>query len=78
VRKRNYFSKYGEKAQLVLQKLLEKYEAEGITSIEKGSILSISPLDQIGSPVEIVSAFGKKQDFDTAVRELENELYNIA
>lgn len=78
VRKRNYFAKYGEKAQLVLQKLLEKYEDEGITSIEKGSILSISPLNQIGSPVEIVSAFGKKQDFELAVRELENELYNIA
>lgn len=78
VRKRNYFSKYGEKAQLVLQKLLEKYEDEGITSIERGSILSVTPLDQIGSPVEIVGAFGKKQDFEAAVKELENELYNIA
>lgn len=78
VRKRNYFAKYSEKAQLVLQKLLEKYEDEGITSIERGSILSVTPLDQIGSPVEIVSAFGKKKDFEAAVKELENEIYNIA
>jgi type I restriction enzyme R subunit len=78
VRKRNYFSKYGEKAQLILQKLLEKYEVEGITSIERGSILSISPLDEIGSPVELVNAFGKKKDFENAVKELESVLYNIA
>jgi type I restriction enzyme R subunit len=78
VRKRNYFSKYGEKAQLILQKLLEKYEVEGITSIERGSILSISPLDEIGSPVELVNAFGKKQDFENAVKDLENVIYNIA
>jgi type I restriction enzyme R subunit len=78
VRKQNYFSKYSEKAQLVLQKLLEKYEIEGITSIERGSILSISPLDQIGSPVELVNAFGKKQDFEKAVKDLENVIYNIA
>lgn len=78
VRKRNYFAKYSEKAQLVLQKLLEKYEDEGITSIERSAILSVTPLDQIGSPVEIVNAFGKKKDFDAAVKELENEIYNIA
>lgn len=78
VRKRNYFTKYGEKAQKVLQKLLEKYEDEGITSIEKGSILSVKPLDEFGSPVEIVKAFGKRADFDKAVKELEKEIYNIA
>lgn len=78
VRKRNYFAKYSEKAQLVLQKLLEKYEDEGITSIERSAILSVTPLDQIGSPVEIVNAFGKKKDFDAALKELENEIYNIA
>ena len=60
---------------MVIQKLLEKYENEGITSIERGSVLSVKPLDEIGSPVEIVRAFGKRQDFDAAVKELESELY---
>jgi type I restriction enzyme, R subunit len=78
VRKRNYFTKYGEKAQLVIQKLLDKYEDEGITSIERGSVLSVKPLDEIGSPVEIVKAFGKRADFDAAVKELERELYQTA
>lgn len=78
VRKRNYFSKYGETAQKVLNSLLDKYEQEGITSIEQGSILKVKPLNEMGSAVELVRAFGKKKDFDQAVKELENEIYNIA
>lgn len=78
VRKRNYFSKYSETAQKVLNSLLVKYEEEGITSIEQGSILKVKPLNEMGSPVELVRAFGKNKDFEKAVKELENEIYNIA
>lgn len=78
VRKRNYFSKYSEKAQLVLNTLLDKYEKEGISTLEQGSILKVQPLNKLGSPVELVKAFGKKKDFDQAMQELENEIYNIA
>lgn len=75
VRKRNYFAKYGETAQRILFTLLDKYEQEGILSIEKGSILKVQPLNQLGSPVELVRAFGKRKDFEKAVQELENEIY---
>ncbi len=34
VKKRNYFTKYGDKARAVLEALLDKYADEGITSIE--------------------------------------------
>lgn len=78
VRKRNYFGKYSETAQKVLNSLLDKYEKEGITSIEQGSILKVQPLNQMGSAVELVRAFGKKKDFDQAIKDLENEIYNIA
>ncbi len=78
VRKRNYFTKYGETAQKVLNSLLDKYEQEGIVSIEEGSILKVQPLSTLGSPVELVKAFGKKNDFDEAIKELENEIYNVA
>ncbi|WP_306354108.1 EcoAI/FtnUII family type I restriction enzme subunit R [Flavobacterium sp. '19STA2R22 D10 B1'] len=78
VRKRNYFAKYSETAQKVLNSLLDKYEQEGITSIEQGSILKVKPLNEMGSPVELVRAFGKNKDFDLAIKELENEIYNIA
>lgn len=78
VRKRNYFGKYSETAQKVLNSLLDKYEEEGITSIEQGSILKVKPLNEMGSPVELVRAFGKNKDFEKALKELENEIYNIA
>ena len=78
VRKRNYFSKYSETAQKVLNSLLDKYEQEGIVSIEQGSILKVKPLNEMGSPVELVRAFGKRKDFEQAIKELENEIYNIA
>jgi type I restriction enzyme R subunit len=77
VRKRNYFVKYSETAQKVLNSLLDKYEQEGIVSIEQGSILKVRPLNEMGSPVELVRAFGKRKDFELAVKELENEIYNI-
>ena len=78
VRKRNYFAKYGEQAQKVLSSLLDKYEQEGIVSIETGSILKVSPLSDMGSPVELVRAFGKKKDFENAISELEIEIYKTA
>ncbi|MEP1890163.1 MAG: DEAD/DEAH box helicase family protein, partial [Cyclobacteriaceae bacterium] len=78
VRKRNYFTKYGAVAQKVLEKLLEKYENEGITAIEKGAILKVAPFTEIGSVMELVRAFGKNEDFESAVKELEKELYQIA
>lgn len=78
VRKRNYFAKYGDAAQKILHSLLEKYEDEGISSIEEGSVLNVKPLNEIGSPVELVKAFGKKDDFDAAIKGLEQELYMSA
>ena len=80
VKKRNYFSKYGEKAREVLEGLLEKYVQDGVTSIEDGSVLKLTPLSELGSPVELVKTFGKKSDYERAIIELEEELYksNIA
>lgn len=78
VRKRNYFTKYGAKAQKVLNSLLDKYEQEGIVSIEQGSVLKVQPLSSLGSPVELVRAFGKRKDFEQAIKELEDEIYQTA
>lgn len=78
VRKRNYFGKYSETAQKVLNSLLDKYEQEGIMSIEQGSVLKVKPLNEMGSPVELVRAFGRQKDFEQAVKELGNEIYQIA
>ncbi len=78
VRKRNYFTKYGETAQKVLSSMLDKYEQEGIFSIEKSSVLQVKPFNSYGSAVELVKAFGKRSDFDNAIKELEREIYKTA
>lgn len=78
VRKRNYFGKYGKQARRVLEALLDKYADEGVEHIEGLEVLKVRPLDEFGSPLEIVKAFGGKQQYTEAVRELEAELYGAA
>jgi len=78
VKKRNYFTKYGEQAKAVLETLLKKYADEGIENIESLNILQVQPFNQIGSPIEIIKLFGGKQQYLNAVAELEQELYRVA
>jgi type I restriction enzyme R subunit len=80
VKKRDYFAKYGEKARKVLEGLLDKYVKDGIVSIENNAVLKLRPFSDFGGPVELVNAFGKKADYEKAVKELEDELYksNVA
>lgn len=78
VRKRDLFTRYGEQARAVLNALLDKYAQTGIGSIESLETLRVDPLSAFGTPVEIVKFFGDKDDYQKAVRELENELYQEA
>ena len=80
VKKRNYFTKYGEQAKKVLEALLDKYADEGIENIESMEVLQVKPLSDFGSALEIVNGiFGSKEKYETALKELESELYkNIA
>jgi len=78
VKKRNYFTKYGEQARRVLETLLDKYADEGVENIESIEVLRVKPFDEYGSPIEIINEFGSKQNYLEAVRELENELYRKA
>ena len=75
VKKRNYFAKYGEKARVVLETLLEKYADDGIENIESLSVLKVQPFDEFGSPMEIIQLFGGKQQYLNAISELESALY---
>ena len=75
VKKRHYFAKYGEEAQKVLEALLDKYADEGVAAIEETQILSIAPFNRMGTPIELVRAFGGKTQYQQAVGELERELY---
>ena len=75
VKKRDYFTKYGEQARKVLETLLDKYADEGVTNIESMDILKVKPLTDYGSPLEIIKQFGSKAKYIEAVKELEQELY---
>lgn len=75
VRKRDYFTKYGGTARKVLELLLDKYADQGIGNIEQMEVLRVAPLDQFGSPVEIIQAFGGKLQYQAALKELERTLY---
>jgi len=77
VKKRNYFTKYGEQARAVLEALLEKYADEGIKTLESSKVLKLSPFDGIGTPSEIINKlFGGKANYEAALEELEEELFN--
>ncbi|AKB32716.1 Type I restriction-modification system, restriction subunit R [Methanosarcina siciliae HI350] len=75
VKKGDYFSKYGEQAQEVLDTLLDKYADDGIENLENMSVLKVQPFDRIGTPMEIVKLFGGKNSYLAAVRGLESQLY---
>jgi type I restriction enzyme R subunit len=78
VKKRNYFTKYGDKARDVLNALLDKYASEGIENIEELSVLKVDPFNNLGTPAEIINFFGNKESYLNAIRELEQELYKVA
>ena len=78
VKKRNYFTKYSEQAQNVLNALLDKYADEGIENIEDIKILQVKPFNKIGSPLEIVKIFGGKAKYQEALNELQQEIYKVA
>ena len=75
VKKRNVFGKYGDKARAVLEALLQKYADSGIQSVESLDILKVNPLATFGTPMEILTLFGGKSGYLTALRELEKALY---
>jgi len=78
VKKRNYFTKYGEKARKVIEALLDKYADEGIENIEELSVLRIEPFSKMGTPAEIITLFGGKESYVNAIKALEDELYKVA
>jgi type I restriction enzyme R subunit len=78
VRKRDIFTKYGEKCRGVLDALLQKYAETGIGSVESLEILKVDPLTRLGTPMEIIRLFGNKKNYLNALQELESELYRKA
>jgi type I restriction enzyme R subunit len=75
VKKRNYFTKYGPQAHAVLEALLKKYADAGVADLESPKVLQLDPFAAMGTPVQIVKAFGGPDAYAKAVRDLETQLY---
>jgi type I restriction enzyme R subunit len=76
VKKRDVFNRYGDQARAVLEALLEKYADEGVLTLEDTNILQINPFSHMGTPIELMRAFGKKPDYLRAIRDLQEALYD--
>lgn len=75
VKRRDAFAKYGPQARAVLDALLVKYADEGVLNLDDTNVLRIAPFSAIGTPIELIRAFGGKQGFERAVQNLQSELY---
>lgn len=75
VKKRNYFTKYGDQARKVLESLLDKYADTGIENIEDIRVLTLDPFKNMGTAPELISIFGGRPAYMAAVHDLEQQLY---
>ena len=76
VKKRDVFNRYGAEARKVLEALLDKYANDGISQLENRMVLKLDPFRQMGSPANIAKLFGGNKQYISAVKELENLIYN--
>lgn len=77
VKKRDVFTKYGDKARAVLNALLDKYVTDDIVNIEDRKVLQLKPISEMGTTVEIINDFfGGKKSFEAALEELESALFD--
>ncbi len=75
VTKRDVFAKYGPQARAVLDALLAKYADDGVLDLDDPNVLRIAPINQLGSVVQLIRAFGDRHGFEQAVHELQSALY---
>lgn len=76
MKKRDVFNRYGAEARKVLEALLDKYANDGISQLENRMVLKLDPFRQMGSPANIAKLFGGNKQYFSAVKELENLIYN--
>ena len=78
VRKRNYFTEYGELARRVIDSLLDKYADDGLLDLENPEIITLDPIKRLGTAPEIIHAFGGKPAYNQAIHKLTEQLYEAA
>ena len=77
VKSKGYLDKYSDICKEVLSNLLDKYKDGSIQDIEDTLILRNAPFDKLGTPANIAKKFGGKKGYLQAIKELENQIYNV-
>jgi type I restriction enzyme R subunit len=61
-----------------MEALLDRYADQGLETLESPDVLKVIPFPQIGTPVELIHAFGSRNKYVAALRDLEAQLYKTA
>ncbi|MBS4461326.1 DEAD/DEAH box helicase family protein [Aerococcaceae bacterium zg-B36] len=79
VKQSGYLYKYSEEARAVLEILLDKYMDKGIGELESIETLKLPEFQVYGDTFKIINTcFGNKKCYLEAIKELEEELFNVA
>ena len=77
VKKRDFFSKYSGDAREVLEILLDKYMNQGIDELEDNRVLSLEDFANYGKPGKIIKLFNGQEGYEKAIKELEENIYQM-
>ena len=78
VRQEQVLTDFSERARAVLSALLDKYADEGVLHLHDANLLRVPPISSLGTPIELIKAFGDKPTFERAVTDIQSALYREA
>ncbi len=77
VRKKAFLEKFPDKAQEVLDVILDHYAEQGYQELEGREILDLDKFEKFGGPVEIIqNRFHGGDEYDKAIIEITKEIYS--
>ena len=77
LKKTGLLDKYQGAAREILESLLIMYQNDGIQELENNQVLSLPEFERYGGPYKIiVKLFGGKRQYQDAVSELKEKIYN--
>lgn len=74
---REFLESFGARAREVLEQILEKYAAHGVSELDP-SALKVAPFDQMGTLSELAELFGGTSELGHALDDLGRHLYGVA
>lgn len=73
--KKDFFERYGPKAKVILNELLDKYTEHGTAQFVVPDVLEVPPISERGNVMQIARYFGGEDKLVEAIRDLQTLLY---